>query len=279
MTRAPINKIIPMSLVDGPGNRTSIFLQGCNLACAYCHNPETQRLCNHCGICVSGCPSGALSVAGGRVNWDHEACIACDQCITVCPSFASPRVRNMTPDEVFKEIQKNIPFIRGITVSGGECTLYPNFIKELFAIAREHGLTCLIDSNGTTDFSRFPELMELSQGVMLDVKAWDEQVYRKLTEGPTNSVVKKNLRYLAEYNKLEELRIVCLPGEVDAEAVIKGIAETIGEKVSHVKLKLIKFRHFGVKGRLQNISSPDDTYMQELLHLANGLGFEKALVV
>ena len=279
MTRAPINKIIPLSLVDGPGNRTSIFLQGCNLACAYCHNPETQRLCNHCGICVSGCPSGALTIAGGRVNWDPEVCISCDQCITVCPSFASPRVRNMTPDEVFQEVQKNIPFIRGITVSGGECTLYPNFIKELFAKAREHGLTCLIDSNGTTDFSRFPELMELCQGVMLDVKAWDEQTYRKLTGGPTNSVVKKNLHYLAECNKLEELRIVCLQEEVDAEAVISGIAETIGEKVSSVKLKLIKFRPYGVKGRLQNTPSPDDVYIQKLLQLASGFGFKKAVIV
>lgn len=132
MTRAPINKIIPLSLVDGPGNRTSVFFQGCNLTCAYCHNPETQRLCSHCGICVSGCPTRALTNATGVVNWNYDTCISCDQCINICPSFASPRVRNMTPDEVFNEVQKNIPFIRGITVSGGECSLYPNFIKELF---------------------------------------------------------------------------------------------------------------------------------------------------
>lgn len=279
MTQAPINKIIPLSLVDGPGNRTSIFLQGCNLACTYCHNPETQRLCNHCGICVSGCPSGALTISNGRVNWDHDACVWCDQCINICPTFASPRVRTMTPDEVFEEVKKNIPFIRGITVSGGECTLYPNFIKELFAKARAQGLTCLIDSNGTTDFRRFPELMELTQGVMLDVKSWDEETYRKVTRGPTNSVVKKNLHYLAECNKLEELRIVCLPREVDAETVISGIAEIIGEKVNNVKLKLIKFRHFGVKGRLQNTPSPDDTYMQMLLQRASELGFKKAVIV
>lgn len=279
MTTAPINKIIPLSLVDGPGNRTSIFLQGCNLACTYCHNPETQTVCNHCGICVSGCPSGALSIAHNRVKWDTEICMLCDQCIHVCPTSSSPRVRNMSPEEVFQEIQMNIPFIRGITLSGGECTLYPIFLKKLFALAHEKGLTCLIDSNGTTDFSRFPELMELCHGVMLDVKAWDEETYKKLTGGTTNSIVKKNLQFLADSNKLEELRIVCLPDEVDAEAVISGIAETIGEKVGSVRLKLIKFRRYGVKGHLQSTPSPSNAYMEKLLGLANRCGFVKAVIV
>lgn len=279
MSRAPINRIIPSSLVDGPGNRTSIFLQGCNLACSYCHNPETQMVCNHCGKCVLGCPSGALTVVNQRVVWDSEVCLQCDQCIKVCPSFSSPRVRNMTAEEVFQEVQKNIPFIRGITTSGGECSLYPNFLKELFAIAKDHGLTCLIDSNGTTDFSRLSDLMELTDGVMLDVKAWNEQVYRNVTKGPTNTVVKKNLQYLSNCNKLVELRIVCLPGEVDAEAVINGIWQSIGEKARNVKLKLIKFRKYGVKGRLHQTASPDDVYMEELLQIANDLGFENAIIV
>lgn len=278
MITAPVNKIIPLSLVDGPGNRTTIFLQGCNIACAYCHNPETQRLCNHCGICVSGCPSGALTIDKDQVEWDQEKCTLCDNCIKVCPNFASPRVRNMTAEEVFQQVQKNIPFIRGITVSGGECTLHPDFLKELFAIATKKGLTCLIDSNGMTDFSHYPELMQLCNGVMLDVKSWDEQIYKSLT-GATNSIVKKNLSYLISCNKLEELRIVCLPSEVDAEAVISGIAEIIGEKAPSVRLKLIVFRHYGVKGRLQSTSSPDDAYMQKLLRLATEFGFEKAIIV
>ncbi|MBB5172460.1 YjjW family glycine radical enzyme activase [Texcoconibacillus texcoconensis] len=279
MTTAPINKVMPLSLVDGPGNRSTIFFQGCNLACAYCHNPETQNQCHHCGICVSGCPSGALTKADGRVNWDPEVCVQCDQCIHVCSSNASPKVRHLTPEEIFEEIQKNLPFIRGITVSGGESTLYPHFIKELFTIARAHGLTCLIDSNGTTDLTSYPALLALCEGVMLDVKAWDQQTYQKITGGLTNAVVKKNLHHLACCNKLEEIRIVCLPGEVDAEAVISGIAETIGENVTDVKLKLITFRSNGVNGRLQNTPSPDDTYMQQLLQQAYELGFEKAVIV
>lgn len=96
----------------------------------------------------------------------------------------------MSAEEVFEEVSGNLPFIRGITVSGGECCLYPEFLKELFGLCKEAGLSCLIDSNGMVDFSLYPELLELSDGVMLDVKSWDPEVYRRLT-GADNAVVKK----------------------------------------------------------------------------------------
>ena len=62
MKKAPVNKIIPFSNVDGPGNRTSIFFQGCPFNCLFCHNPETIHMCQNCGVCVEKCPVGALSV-------------------------------------------------------------------------------------------------------------------------------------------------------------------------------------------------------------------------
>ena len=64
---APVNRILPLSTVDGPGCRAAVFLQGCNLACAYCHNPETQNLCTGCGACVPACPAGALSLESARI--------------------------------------------------------------------------------------------------------------------------------------------------------------------------------------------------------------------
>lgn len=153
---APVNRILPLSTVDGPGCRAAVFLQGCNLACAYCHNPETQNLCTGCGACVPACPAGALSLESGRVRWVAERCAGCDACIRLCPRFASPKVTVMTASEVLSALAPSRPFIRGLTVSGGECTLYPDFLTELFTLARAGGLGCLLDSNGMVPLAPSP---------------------------------------------------------------------------------------------------------------------------
>ena len=114
---APVNKIIPFSVVDGPGSRSAVFFQGCDFHCAYCHNPETIGLCAHCGACVSVCPAGALENREGKIAWDPAKCCGCDACIHVCPHSSSPRIRQMTTDEVLAELKTALPFIRGITVS------------------------------------------------------------------------------------------------------------------------------------------------------------------
>ena len=235
MNTAPIHKIIDHSLVDGPGNRTAIFVQGCNLRCVYCHNPETQEF---------------------------------------CPLDSSSEVQWMTAEDVFQAIEKNLPFIRGITVSGGECTLYPAFLRELFTLCQAKNLTCLLDSNGVIDLAGYPELMAVCDGVMLDVKAWNQEIFEALTGGD-NSGVKRNLRFLADMDKLEEVRIVCLPQEVDTEDVLAGIQSVLGDKVETTQLRLIKFRSHGVEGRLAQSASPSDEYMDSLKQLALTLGFRK----
>ena len=300
-SEAVINKIIPLSVVDGPGCRTSVFVQGCNIACAYCHNPETQQLCSGCGLCVSQCPAGALSIQenGGetpkenkhdRVIWDESLCVQCDTCIRVCPSHASPKVRRMSAEDVWKEIEKNMPFIQGITVSGGECTLYPEFLTALFRRAGKAGLTCFLDSNGCVDLSQYPRLMQVTDQVMLDVRAWDHDVFGRLTGGDV-SIVKKNLKYLAEHGKLFEVRLVCLDSEhegekrqegvpeVDMEAVIAGVSREAAPYLKEFRLKLITFRQYGVTGSLKDAKSPSRERMEELKRLAVRYGFQDIQVV
>ena len=125
----------------------------------------------NCGQCVKVCPVGALSMQDGKVCYDYTKCVFCDACFKQCPNSSSPRVRSMTPEEVMVEVRKNVPFIRGITVSGGECTRWRDFLVELLGIARAEGLSTLLDSNGSYDFSQDPELLAVTDGVMLDIKA------------------------------------------------------------------------------------------------------------
>ena len=279
MVTALVNKVIPFSCVDGPGNRTAIFLQGCNFDCKYCHNPETIHRCVNCGACVPYCKPGALTLENGTVHYDIAKCVLCDECFHHCPHGSSPRTRALTAEQVMTEVRKNVPFIRGITVSGGECTRWPEFLKELFPLAREENLTCLLDSNGSYDFSADPALLAVTDGVMLDVKSWEPEVFSGLTGGSGKNV-KKNLLWLSQQGKLEEVRIVCVPGRVDVEDCILGIADVLGQKETEkVLLKLIRFRHFGVRGELSNWPSPSMETMLEWKDLAMGAGFRRILVL
>lgn len=278
-TKAPVNRIIPLSTVDGPGARASVFLQGCNLSCAYCHNPETIRVCNNCGICLGVCPAEALSFEKNAVLWNSRACTGCDACLSACPNFSSPKALWMTPCSVMNEVRKERPFIRGVTVSGGECTLYAVFLTELLARARAEGLHCLIDSNGTLDFEDQPDLLAVCDGVMLDIKAWDSAVYAKLTGTADNHVVKKNLALLADKGLLQEIRLVCLDKFVDATAVLQGAASVLGKKTARIKLKLTAFRSMGVRGELAKFPRPTDEYMLEIYRYAVDSGFREIVLV
>lgn len=227
--KAAVRKIISQSTVDGPGNRTAIFMQGCNIRCAYCHNPETQPM-----------------------N-DSE-------------------VQEMTVEHVVEEIKKGIPFIRGITVSGGECMLHQEWMLQLFKSihALEQQLSCLIDTNGTIPFySQNGELTELAKeadGVMLDVKGWDTKIWYNITGSNSNEVVKQNLLTLLKADKITEVRVVCLPKggplETDVETILEGIKKTADEAGKPLpKINLIAFRPHGVTGKMANVHTTPDEEM------------------
>lgn len=247
--RVAVNRIIPFSSVDGPGNRTAVFLQGCNINCKYCHNPETRRLCIGCGICVENCPAGALTKGEkGEILFDRTRCVQCDTCIHVCPHDSSPRTVRMTPGEVYEQVRKQIPFIRGLTVSGGECMLYPDFLRELFILAGQDGLSTMIDSNGTVPFQEHPELLEVTDGVMLDIKAFADEEHRRVTDAG-NETVLANAEYLAQRKKLFEVRCVIVPDLYDTEKSIRGMAAFLAPllQIQEFRIKLIAYRPMGVR--------------------------------
>jgi len=275
--KAPVIKIIPFSCVDGPGNRSAVFFQGCGFHCQYCHNPETINLCKHCRRCVLVCPVKALSVHGEKVMWDCERCCGCDTCIKTCTYNSSPRIRYMTTDDVIAAITDSLPFIQGITTSGGECTLYHHFIAELFEKIHRLGKTAFVDSNGQIDFRQIPHLIDVTDKVMLDIKSVDEQEHRMLT-GQSCKVVLDNLHYLLSIDKLFEIRTVIVPGILDNFRTV-DIASKMISAWPTVRYKLIKFRTWGVKGALLNTEIPDDSLMKELENLIRHNGVSNVVIV
>ena len=130
-----ITDIQRFSLNDGPGIRTTVFLKGCNLHCAWCHNPETIRKknelmvypanCIGCGHCVPVCPSGARSIAAGVLQFDRSRCTACGACAAVCfPGALKMAGRSVSVEEVMGEILQDHAYYAdsggGVTLSGGE---------------------------------------------------------------------------------------------------------------------------------------------------------------
>ena len=280
MLKAPVNKIIPFSNVDGPGNRTAVFFQGCPFNCLYCHNPETIHLCRDCGACVKTCPAGALALGGdGAVHWDSAACVQCDTCIRTCPHDASPKVRWMTVEELMGELRRSMPYIRGISTSGGECTLQNEFLIELFTEVRKLGKTCLIDSNGSFDFEKDPRVLQVSEGVMLDVKAVEKSWSDQLISYPRDTVL-RNLDYLLRVGKLYEVRTVILPDrDRENEETVRFVADKIRDGCFY---KIIRYRPFGVRERCQKLLGEFETdrdYAERYARLARDLGATKAYVV
>lgn len=279
MTEAIVNRIIPFSSVDGPGNRTAVFLQGCGFSCKYCHNPETIRRCGNCGRCVEFCRTGALSFINGRVHYDREKCVLCDACIHNCKNLSSPRTTVMTADEVIACVKKNMPFIRGITVSGGECTEWRDFLVELLGKASGLGLGTLLDSNGSYDFSTDPELLALTDGVMLDVKAWNREEHLAIT-GQDNSMVLGNLNFLLSVGKLSEVRVVVVPGLMNADETVGNVSRVLREHGrTDIRMKIIKFRANGVRAEYKGLVPPSDEYLASLKKLAQASGLTDVVLI
>lgn len=291
MKRAKINKIIKFSNVDGPGNRMSIFFQGCNYNCLYCHNPETIKKCNSCGVCIDDCPVGALKMVGSNVCWDKDICIECDRCTEICMRDSSPKTTEYSVEELLEEVKKVSSFIRGITVSGGEATLNYKFITKLFKGVKKMGLTTFVDTNGSLNLREdtYSEFVKVTDKFMVDMKVWKDKKHIELTD-IDNLIVKQNIEFLGELGKLYEVRTVVVPKLLDNIETITEVSKIIGQINSKNQLdegiiyKLIKYRKIGVRKeilekKLLDILTPEDEEMNELSKLARINGVEKVIII
>ncbi len=158
--------------------------------------------------------------------------------------------------------------------------LQPAFLTELFRLSKADGLTTLIDSNGTVPFREYPELMEVTDGVMLDIKAFDCAEHQKVTGAPNDTVL-ANATWLAEHGKLYEVRAVIVPGLYDTERSIRSMGAFLAPylAVQEFRIKVIAYRPMGVRREYACYEVPGREYLEHLADILRDCGFQNIIII
>lgn len=238
MSSAWVSKITHASSEDGPGLRTVVFLSGCNLHCQWCHNPECILLgsrlmffpgkCIGCNACITTCRNHKLE-KGSRV-FDSLHCLRCGRCVEACLGEALQlSAREMDAEQVFIQIARDKAYYRetgGVTVSGGECLLYPQFLLQLLTKCKQDGIKTCIESALNVDFSVIAPLLGLIDYMIADIKLMDSAQHLQYT-GADNRQILQNIRKIAAVHDNLLIRIPLIPGVTDTPDNLEATADYV----------------------------------------------------
>ena len=264
--KATIFDIERSSYVDGPGIRTTVFFKGCNLKCAWCHNPEGQSTkkewmvypdkCVGCGRCVG------IGLESADFICLHDAKIICGKEYTV--------------NEVMREILKDTAFYDnsggGVTFSGGECMLQIDFLAELLKRCKENGIHTAVDTAGHVPFEFFERIIPYTDLFLYDVKCFDSDKHRQYT-GVENQLILKNLKSLLAKSTPVWIRIPIIPTVNDTEEELQRIKEYLSSCGIPEKVELLPYHAMGehkyaaIGKETQIFSVPSEEKMKHLKNI------------
>jgi pyruvate formate lyase activating enzyme len=226
---------------DGPGIRVVIFFKGCNLHCAWCHNPESisakvekmyaPAKCIKCGTCVDACPENAITLTPEGIITDPELCKMCGKCAEVCPTKAiemSGKV--MSVPEIMDIIEKERIFFDqsggGVTFSGGEPLVHTKMLIELLDECGQRGIHRAVDTAGSVSTETILKVAKRTDLFLYDLKMMDSRLHKKWISAGNERIL-QNLETLAETGAHIIIRIPLIGGVNDKDENIEQTARFI----------------------------------------------------
>lgn len=257
------------SIYDGQGIRTNVFFKGCNLRCLWCHNPESQAAapqlmvfqnkCVGCGECRKVCEKTFTA---------H--CTACGKCVTACGHGARKiSGQTVTAEEVVKTVLRDKPFYDtsggGVTLSGGEPLLQPDFALEILKQCKEKGVNTAIETAGNVPYEVFETLLPYLDFIFFDIKCIDSDLHRRLT-GVGNEQILENAARLKESGVPLRIRMPVVPtlNDGEAAAVAAFAGNTPLELMAYHNTGCNKYDALGREYTLPHIVPPTKEQMQTL---------------